>query len=153
MPPERPKTRYVPAVGPRLRKLLLVVFALFALLAVDSVYLGTITWFEWWSGKTLEDYFYQIVFLLHLVLGFLIIAPVIVFGALHIRNAWRRPNRRAAGAGLALFSTALLLLGSGIALTRLGLFELRDPALRNGTYWAHVLAPLGAARAVAPPHP
>ncbi len=141
----RPRIRYVPAVGPRLRKLLLVVFVLFALLAVDSVYLGTITWFEWWSGNTLQDYFYQVVFLLHLVLGFLIIAPVIVFGPLHFRNAWKRPNRRAVGAGIALFSTALVLLLSGIALTRLGLFDLKDPALRSGTYWAHVISPLALA--------
>ena len=141
----RARIRYVPAVGPRLRKLLLVVFVLFALLAVDSVYLGTITWFEWWSGNTLQDYFYQVVFLLHLVLGFLIIAPVIVFGPLHFRNAWKRPNRRAVGAGIALFSTALVLLLSGIALTRLGLFDLKDPALRNGTYWVHVISPLALA--------
>jgi tetratricopeptide (TPR) repeat protein len=141
-PTSRPRIRYVPAVGPRLRKLLLVVFALFALLAVDSIYLATITGFEWWSGKTLEDYFYQIVFLLHLMLGFLIIVPVIVFGALHFRNAWKRPNRRAVTAGIALFSTALVLLISGIALTRLGLFDLKDPALRNGTYWVHVISPL-----------
>jgi tetratricopeptide (TPR) repeat protein len=141
-PVARPRIRYVPAIGPRLRKLLLVVFALFALLAVDSLYLGTITGFEWWSRKTLEDYFYQIVFLLHLVLGFLIILPVLVFGALHFRNAWKRPNRRAVTAGLALFSTALVLLLSGIALTRLGLFDLKDPSLRSGTYWVHVISPL-----------
>src|ERR1700756_4049660 len=115
------KIRYVPAIGPRLRKLLLLVFALFALLAVDSVYLGTITAFEWWSGKTLEDYFYQIVFLLHLLLGFLILLPALVFGALHLRNAWRRPIRRAVAAGLSLFSTVLVLFFSGVALTRLGL--------------------------------
>lgn len=138
---DRPRIRYVPAIGPRLRKLLLIVFAFFALLAVDSVYLGTITAFESWSGRTLEDYFYQIVFLLHLVLGFLIIVPVIAFGALHIRNAWKRPNRRAVAAGIALFSTVLVLLASGIALTRLGFLELRDPTLREGTYWAHVIAP------------
>jgi tetratricopeptide (TPR) repeat protein/uncharacterized integral membrane protein len=142
---DRPRIRYVPAVGPRLRKLLLVVFALFALLAVDSVYLGTITWFEWWSGKTLQDYFYQIVFLLHLVVGFLIIVPVIVFGALHFRNACKRPNRRAVSAGIALFSTALVLLLSGIGLTRLGFFDLKDPALRNGAYWVHVISPLALA--------
>ena len=136
------RIRYVPAIGPRLRKLLLPVFALFAVLAVDSVYLGSVTWFEWWSGWTVEDYFYQVMFLLHLVLGFLIVVPVIVFGTLHIRNAWRRPNRRAVAAGLALFTTALVLLASGIALTRLGLFDLRDPALRSGTYWTHVAAPL-----------
>jgi tetratricopeptide (TPR) repeat protein len=140
--PAGPRVRYVPAVGPRLRKLLLVVFALFALLVVDSVYLATITGFEWWSGKTLQDYFYQIVFLLHLLLGFLIIVPVIVFGALHFRNAWKRPNRRAVSAGIALFCTALVLLTSGIALTRLGLFDLKDPAVRDGTYWVHVISPL-----------
>src|SRR5689334_7253031 len=141
-PSAGPRVRYVPAVGPRLRKLLLVVFALFALLAVDSVYLATITGFEWWSGKTLQDYFYQIVFLLHLLLGFLIILPVIVFGALHFRNAWKRPNRRAVSAGIALFSTALVLLTSGIALTRLGLFDLEDPSVRDGAYWVHVISPL-----------
>jgi tetratricopeptide (TPR) repeat protein len=144
-PGTRPRIRYVPAVGPRLRKLLLVVFALFALLVVDSVYLGTITWFEWWSGRTLQDYFYLIVFLLHLVLGFLIIVPVIVFGALHFRNAWKRPNRRAVKAGIALFCTAIVLLLSGIALTRLGFFDLRDPVTRNGTYWVHVVSPFALA--------
>ena len=54
LPPK--KIVYVPAIGPRLRKLLFVVFALFAVLAVNSAYLGTITWFEWQSGKTLQDY-------------------------------------------------------------------------------------------------
>src|SRR5207247_10227396 len=102
-----PKIRYVPAIGPRLRKLLFVVFDLLALLAADSAYLGTITWFELQSGRTLQDYFYQVMFLIHLSLGFLIIAPVIVFGALHLRNAWRRPNRRAVRAGLGLFSCAI----------------------------------------------
>src|SRR5258708_13044504 len=135
----RARIRYVPAVGPRLRKLLLVVFVLFALLAVDSVYLGTITWFEWWSGKTLQDYFYQIVFLLHLALGFLIIVPVIVFGALHFRNAWKRPNRRAVSAGIALFSTALLLLLSVIPLTRPRFFDLKHPPLLNRPYSLHLI--------------
>jgi tetratricopeptide (TPR) repeat protein len=141
-PAARPKIRYVPAVGPRLRKLLYVVFGLFALLVVNSAYLGTITWFEWRSGKTLQDYFYQIVFMLHLVLGFLLIVPFVVFAALHLRNAWRRPNRRAVRAGIALFSSALVLLVSGIVLTRLGAFELKDPTGRAVSYWLHVTAPI-----------
>ena len=90
--PSPPRIRYVPAIGPKLRKLLFVVFALFAVLAVDSAYLGIITAFEWGSGSTLQDYFYQLMFLLHLALGFLIILPVIVFGALHLRNACRGPT-------------------------------------------------------------
>ena len=139
------KIVYVPAIGPRLKKLLFVVFALFAVLAVNSAYLGTITWFEWQSGSTLQDYFYQLMFLLHLVLGFLIIAPVIVFGALHLRNAWPRPNRRAVRAGIALFCCALLLLASGVILTRLGVFEVRDPTVRGIAYWLHVITPFVAA--------
>jgi tetratricopeptide (TPR) repeat protein len=141
----RPKIRYVPVVGPRLRKLLFIVFALFAVLAVDSAYLGTITWFEWLSGKTLQNYFYQIMYLVHLALGLLIIAPVVVFGALHLRNAWKRPNRRAVRAGIALFSTALVLLVSGIVLTRLGVFEVKDPTVRSVSYWLHVIAPFAVA--------
>ena len=140
-----PKIRYVPAVGPRLKKLLFVVFALFALLAVNSAYLGTITWFEWQSGRTLQDYFYQLMFLLHLLLGFIIILPVIVFGALHLRNAWKRPNRRAVRAGIALFSCAILLLVSGLLLTRLGALEIRDPRVRGVSYWLHVITPLAVA--------
>jgi len=139
------KIVYVPAIGPRLKKLLFVVFALFAVLAVNSAYLGTITWFEWQSGTTLQDYFYQLMFLLHLALGLLVIVPVIVFGALHLRNAWRRPNRRAVRAGIALFSCALLLLASGLVLTRLGAFEVRDPAARTAAYWLHVVAPFAVA--------
>jgi tetratricopeptide (TPR) repeat protein len=141
----RPKVRYVPAIGPRLRKLLFVVFALFALLAVDSAYLGTITWFEWQTGKTLQDYFYQVMFLIHLVLGLLIITPVIVFGVLHLRNAWPRPNRRAVRAGIALFSCAILLLLSGLVLTRLGVLEVRDPTVRGVSYWLHVITSLAVA--------
>jgi tetratricopeptide (TPR) repeat protein len=141
----RPKVRYVPAIGPRLRKLLFVVFALFALLAVDSAYLATITWFEWQTDRTLQDYFYEVMFLIHLVLGLLIIAPVIVFGALHLRNAWSRPNRRAVRAGIALFGSTLMLLLSGLVLTRLGVFEVRDPAVRAVSYWIHVTTPLAVA--------
>src|SRR6185503_859991 len=137
LPPK--KIVYVPAIGPRLRKLL------FAVLAVNSAYLGTITWFEWHTGNTLQDYFYQLNFLLHLALGLLIIVPVIVFGVLHLRNAWTRPNRRAVRAGIALFSCALLLLLSGVVLTRLGVFEVRDPVVRNVAYWLHVVTPFAAA--------
>src|SRR6476646_2932606 len=143
LPPK--KIVYVPAIGPRLRKLLFVVFALFAVLAVNSAYLGTITWFEWQSGTTLQDYFYQLMFLLHLALGLLVIVPVIVFGALHLRNAWPRPNRRAVRAGIALFSCALLLLASGLILTRLGVFEVRDPGVRTAAYWLHVVTPFAVA--------
>jgi len=136
------RIRYVPVVGPRLQKLLFLVFALFTLLAVNSFYLASITFLEWVSGNTYQGYFYQYNFLLHLVAGLLIVMPVCLFGAFHIRNAWPRPNRRAVYAGLALFSTALVLLATGITLTRFDFFEVKDPLLRNLSYWLHVISPL-----------
>ena len=49
-----PTRRPVLAVGPKLRKLLYVVFALFALLFANSAYLGAITFLEWLHGQTYE---------------------------------------------------------------------------------------------------
>ena len=91
-----------PAVGPGLRKLLLAVLGLFGLLAVNGLYLAGVTWIEWSSGKVYQDHFYQLMFLAHLLLGLLLILPFVPFGALHLRNAWRRPNRRAVAAGVTL---------------------------------------------------
>lgn len=137
------RPRYVPAVGPRLKKLLMVVFALFALLAINAIYLSAITLVEWLSGNSYQNYFYQYMFLAHLGLGLLVIVPTIVYGALHIRNAHNRPNRRAVKAGYALFTLALLLLFSGLTLTRgIPLFEIRGEQARSTAYWLHVISPL-----------
>jgi hypothetical protein len=56
-----------------MRKLLVVVLVLFAILVVDSVYLGAITFMQWLRDVNLEDVIYQSVFLVHLVLGLAII--------------------------------------------------------------------------------
>src|SRR5215471_909011 len=64
---------YVPAVGPRLKKLLLFVFALVALLGANSLYLVSITILEWRTALTFQNYFYQVMFLLHLALGLLLL--------------------------------------------------------------------------------
>ncbi|MEE2776569.1 MAG: multiheme c-type cytochrome [Acidobacteriota bacterium] len=139
------KRRYVPAVGPRLKKLLFVVLGLFSLLAVNSAYMVGVSILESVTGQTYQNWFYLVMFLLHLALGALIVLPVIVFGTIHIRNAHNRPNRRAVVAGFALFGTALVLLASGIVLTRVeGFVVIRNPATRSIAYWAHVLSPLVA---------
>ncbi len=134
-----------PVVGTYLRKLLIPVLGLFGLLAVNGVYLASITAVEWFTGEIYQDYFYQVMFLVHLVLGVLIIVPAIVFGAAHLRNAWSRPNRPAVRAGVALYTTVLLLIVSGIILTRFDFFEVKDPQVRVVAYWVHVLTPLLAA--------
>jgi hypothetical protein len=63
------RRRYVPAVGPRLRKLLAVVFGLFALLAVNSAYLMAVRALEAGTGATYQNWFYLVMFLAHLALG------------------------------------------------------------------------------------
>src|ERR1041385_8439404 len=102
-----PKKKYVRAVGPRLLVLLLFGFGLVAVLAANSVYLGAITFLEWLkadSNQTYQNWFYMVMFGAHLGLGLLLVGPVIVFGAVHIKNAHDRPNRRAVKVGYLLFS-------------------------------------------------
>ena len=141
-PPKR--KAYVPAVGPRLRKLLAVVFALFALLVVNAVYLVSVTI----AGVEYQGAFYQYMFLGHLALGLAIIVPVVVFGLLHMRAARQRPNRRAIRVGYALFTTACIVLTTGVILMRFDLFGLRlevnQPVVRGAAYWSHVIAPVVA---------
>ena len=61
---ERRSTR-PPVVGPRLRRLLIAVLLLFALLAINSIYLGAVTLIEWQSSEIIQNYFYQWMFLGH----------------------------------------------------------------------------------------
>lgn len=138
--------KYVRAVGPRLRKLLLVVFALVALLGANSAYLAGITALEWAQGETYQNYFYQYMFLAHLALGLLLIVPFVVFGVVHLVNSRNRRNRRAVRVGYALFIVSILVLVSGLMLMRVsGLFDLKQPMARSVVYWLHVACPLAAA--------
>ena len=137
-----PKRVYIPAVTPGLRKLLVVVFVLFALLGANSFYLATVTAIEFWTGQTLQNYFYQVMFLGHLAMGLALVVPFFCFAIVHMRNTWRRKNRRAVYMGYLLFLVSVLLLLSGLLLTRLGPFDLKTPVVRHIVYWVHVLCPL-----------
>ena len=59
------RTPYVPAVGPRLARLLAVVFGLFALLSVNAVYLVVVRLAGSWTGQSYENLFYLYMFLGH----------------------------------------------------------------------------------------
>jgi len=135
---------YVPAVGPRLKKLLFFVFGLVALLGANSLYLVAITIEEAYSGLTFQNYFYQCMFLLHLALGLLLVVPFVAFGIIHLVTARNRRNRRAVRVGYALFTASIVVLVSGLALMRIGAFDLKQPLARSAVYWMHVLAPLFA---------
>src|SRR5256885_9242003 len=47
----------------------------------------------WWLGSTQQTYFYFLMVILHLVLGFAVIVPFLAFGLAHLATSWRRPNR------------------------------------------------------------
>lgn len=142
-PPSRKK--YVRAVGPKLRGVLYFIFALFAILSANSVYLGAITFLEWLQGDpntTYQNYFYMVMFGGHLVLGLLLVLPVVIFGIIHAKNSSDRPNRHAVRVGYLLFFVALVLLFTGVALMRFDFFSIKNPVLRKPLYWAHVITPI-----------
>jgi Tetratricopeptide repeat/Cytochrome c554 and c-prime len=134
--------RLQPVLTRRLAGLLNSVFLLFALMAVNSVYLLTITVLEAVSGKLFQDRTYLLMFLAHLALGLLLTLPFILFVSGHLPRALKRPNRDAIRAGLGLLVAALLVLLSGILLTRFGFLEINDPIVRRIAYWLHVISPL-----------
>ncbi len=144
LPPAGARKKYVPAVGPRLKKLLFVVFGLVALLCANSAYLLSVKVLESITGKAYENYFYLFMFLGHLVLGLLLVLPVIIFGVLHMAVSRNRKNRRAVRIGYALFAVAIAVLVTGILLMRVGGFDLKHPATRATVYWLHFAAPLVA---------
>ena len=135
------KSRKV-AIGPKLRIVLRLLFFVFALLVINSVYLSTITWLEWLTDKSLQDQTYLFMFLIHLVLGLLLIVPFIIYGIIHIGNTKNRRNKRAIKAGYALFFFSILLLISGLLLTRgIPYLEIKNIQARQITYWVHVIVP------------
>jgi tetratricopeptide (TPR) repeat protein len=145
-----PRKRYVRAVGPRLRVLLYAIFGTVAVLAANSIYLSAISFLEWVKSDpntTYQNWFYMVMFGTHLGLGLLLVLPIVIFGLLHMKNAYNRPNRRAVRVGYLLFAISLVVLVTGLLLTRIDIFQfknvgLKDPHLRSIAYWAHVVTPL-----------
>ncbi len=139
------KRKYVPAIGPQLKRLLYVLFALLSLLGANSLYLATITYLEWQSGHTYQNQFYLYMFLGHVVIGLIFLVPFLVFGIAHLVTARKRKNKRAIRVGYALFAISLVVLATGLLLVRIGdVFDLKHPATRSVVYWLHVLSPLVA---------
>ena len=140
----RVRRPYVPAIGPKLRVLLLVVLAGVALLGANSVYLVSVTILNAVVGSGHETFFYYMMFAAHLALGTLLLLPFAAFAGIHLVTAWRRSNKAAVRYGLALLAASLVIIVTGFILWRNELYEVRDPHTREVAYWLHVLAPLAA---------
>lgn len=140
---DRRGRQYVPAVGPKLRVLLWVLLGGFAILGANGAYLASVTTVTWATGVTQQTYFYMLMIGLHLLLGFLVVVPVVVFGVIHWFTSRNRPNKAAVRYGLALLAGSVVVLVSGFILVRgFGIYEVRDPRVRSVSYWLHVAAPL-----------
>jgi len=136
--------RFGPAVSPRVRWLLVAVMCVAAALSANSIYLALITFAEWTTGRSLQNYFYQYMFLGHLTLGLALILPFLTFLFFHIRAARRRKNPLALRSGYTLGVAAVTVLITGLVLVRFGWFEIRDPRPRAVAYWLHAVLPLAA---------
>ena len=133
---------YRPAVTPALRSRLRLLYVLVALIGANSLYLVCVSAIEVWTGQTIQNFFFQYMFLGHLILGLLLILPFFAFSIPHLRNTYRRKNRRAVMMGYVLFASSCALILTGLLLTRAGPLQLRDAVVRDAVYWIHALCPL-----------
>ena len=97
-----PRTGLHPGRRPAAEAPLWVILVGFALLGANGFYLSSVTALTWWLGTTQQTYFYLLMVLLHLALGFALIVPFLVFGLAHLATSWKRPNRAAVRYGLGL---------------------------------------------------
>jgi len=144
----KPAAPYVPAIGPRLRVLLLIVFGLFAFLGATGVYLGAVSALNWWAkGQTSYTTVFTLwVFLFHIAIGVLGTLPFFAFGAYHWLTARKRPNRVAVRLGVLLFLSGIVVCLTGFALIQLvGLPQLPTGSVaRLVVYWLHIVVPLAS---------
>ena len=129
---------------PRLRRILRWVLLMFGLMVIDSLYLLGVRFLDWLESGGSDTLLSVWAFLLHVVLGLLLVVPVIVYGIGHMRRARRSPNHNARRVGYVLFLASLVLLLSGVLLLRIdGLPQLFDSSDQHDlVWWIHVLVPL-----------
>jgi tetratricopeptide (TPR) repeat protein/NADH:ubiquinone oxidoreductase subunit 6 (subunit J) len=143
---DRAGRRYVPAVSPRLRVLLVFIFAAVAVLGATGIYLLAISALEIAGRQTLQNFFSLSMLLIHVLIGAVVVVPFFVFGLLHWSTARLRTNRRAIRTGMLLFLT-----GSAVCLTGVALIQLSGmPQLPDGSTgrWImrilHIVTPVAA---------
>jgi hypothetical protein len=141
------RSAYVPAIGPRLKVLLAVIFAGVALLSATGAYLVTISLLNWLrQPQSYTTAFTLWTFLAHSAVGVVFLVPFLVFGGIHFATSRNRPNRVAVRLGLWMFAAGLLVGLTGLALIQLeGLPQLPTGSTgRSVAYWLHLVLPPAA---------
>ena len=151
--PARPAPRYTPAIGPKLRALLLATLGLFAFLGATGVYLAAVSLLNYaQQPSSYTTPFALWVFLAHVAVGGLGTLPLFVFAIAHWVTA-RKPRHRAierhnkaVRRGIILFAAGIIICLTGFMLIQLdGLPQMPTGSPgRSAVYWLHVLVPLGA---------
>jgi tetratricopeptide (TPR) repeat protein len=151
--PPRPVLRdrkgfvYEPAIGPKLKVLLFVIFASVAVLGATGVYLLSISALEWYQQpRTYQTGFSLWMLFVHVVVGVAMAVPFIIFGTFHLLTARHRKNRRAVKLGIIVFISGLVVVATGIALIQIFKeFQLPEGTLsRRAVYFLHILVPVVA---------
>ncbi|HEY7329137.1 MAG TPA: tetratricopeptide repeat protein [Gemmataceae bacterium] len=137
---------YEPAIGPRLKILLFIVFAATAVLGVTGIYLLSIDVLERLSQRTYTNQFTLQMFVIHILVGLAFIVPFLVFGCTHLLTARKRKNRLAVKLGISLFISGILVVVTGLALIQLsGLPQLPTGSVaRWAVYVLHAALPVAA---------
>jgi hypothetical protein len=133
---------YQPTVGPKLRIVLFTIFFLFAVLGANSVYLVSLKGLNWFTGQEHGNWFYLYMFLLHLVVGLVLIVPFVLFIALHLKTALGRPNRKAVRLGFGLLISSIVLLATGVLMVFQRQLFATTSLTGQIVYWLHALTPL-----------
>lgn len=141
---DRKGRRYEPAIGPRLKAVLQVLFISFALLGASGAYQSSITFLNWLrSPVTYTNPFTLWVILFHIALGVAVVVPFLAFGSYHYLTARRRTNRMAIKLGVALFLVGIVVCLTGLALIQFdGMPKLPSGLIRGGVYVLHVVTPI-----------
>jgi tetratricopeptide (TPR) repeat protein len=143
--PAAPPKPYIPAIGPRLRILLYIVFAGFAFLAATGIYLLVISVMNRVNTNQLytTGFTFWMLFV-HIAVGVVGVAPFVVFGVTHWWSARKRDNRVAVRLGVILFLLGVVVVVSGFALIQIaGLPQLpTGSSSRLIAYLAHLLVPV-----------
>jgi hypothetical protein len=143
--PVAPPKPYIPAIGPRLRILLYIVFAGFAFLAANGIYLLVVSVMNRVNTNQLytTGFTFWMLFL-HIAVGVVGVVPFVVFGVTHWWSARKRDNRVAVRLGVILFLLGVVVIVSGLGLVQIeGLPQLpTGSTIRIVTYLAHLLVPV-----------